>query len=486
MYAPENGVGEKPNRDRLLIDVIYRAVRRMKEGDRADAPTAPDVFLVNLSLGDSTRRFAGAMSPWARLLDFLAARYGILFLVSAGNVQEPPPVNEFPNWTAFEDADPQKRESAVLHAISERKASRTLLSPAEALNVITVGAKHDDAVKEPRGAGAVAPYTTRELPNVSSALGLGHRKIIKPDIHMPEGREHVRFQASGPTLLIAPEGEGRSGLIAASPDAHGKLDRTRLSMGTSAATALATRSAHLILDTLMDRNGSSMHADMDPQFWAVVVKALLVHRASWGNRGELLDRSCNPRDKGKHTERRENIARLLGYGFPAIEEALSCTPNRATLVGYGAIAARETNVHRIPLTRSLEGVKELRRLTMTVAWFSPVNPHHQAYRQARLEVTGKVADPESAVGVSRLQAQPSKTSMQRGTVFHAHHEGDRAVPFVDDGHVSVRLHCKEQAGPLEKKIPYGIAVTIEAGEGIPVYDEIRARLAVPVDGRTSS
>ena len=479
LYAPGNGAWEEPRRDRLLIDVIYRAVRRMKEGDEEGPATAPDVFLVNLSLGDPGRPFSGPMSPWARLLDYLAERYGILFLVSAGNVRRPLQINEFANWVEFEDASPQDREHAVLLALSEQKAFRTLLSPAEALNPITVGAMHDDAVVGPRGAGAVDPYESRDLPNVSSAVGLGHRKVVKPDIHLPGGREHVRFQANPGSLLVVPESGGRSGLKSASPDGAGNLDRTRLTMGTSAATALATRTAHLVFDALMDGDGGSMHTDLDAEFRAVVVKALLVHRAGWGSRGEFLDEHYGPHGQGKHTERRDNIARLLGFGFPAVEEALACAPNRATLVGYGIIAARGSNLHRIPLPPSLERVTEPRALSITVAWFSPVNRRHQAYRRAKLEVS-PVRSLEIAAGVKRLSVQPSGNSVPRGTMSHTRYEGDEAVPFVDDGHVSFRIYCREQGGALDQSVRYGIAVTIEAGEGIPVYDEVRARLAVPV------
>ena len=386
LYAPGNGLREEPRRDRLLLDVIYRAVRRIKEGDGEGGPTAPEVFLVNLSLGDARRPFSGPMSPWARLLDYLAERYGILFLVSAGNIARPLRIEGFGGWIEFEDAEPVDREEAVLMALSEQRAFRTLLSPAEALNPVTVGAMHDDAVAGPRGAGAVDPFATSELPNVSSAMGLGHRKVVKPDIHLPGGREHVRFQARGGALFVVPEAGGRSGLRAASPDAAGNLDRTSLSGGTSTATALATRSAHLIFDALMDRDGGSMHADMEEGFRGVVVKALLVHRARWGSRAAFLDREYGPHGQGKYVERRDNISRLLGYGFPNVEEALSCAPNRATLAGYGTIAAGEANIHRIPLPRSLERVTEPRTLTLTVAWFSPVNRRHQAYRRAKLEV----------------------------------------------------------------------------------------------------
>ncbi len=477
MYAPGNGNDEAPRRDRLLVDVIYHAIRRMKEGDSEGGATAPEVFLVNLSLGDPRRPFSGPMGPWAKLLDHLAEHYGILFLVSAGNVKSRLPVSAFSDWTSFENAAPEERERAVLQALADNRAYQTLLSPAEALNVVTVGAWHDDALDGSRGAMAVDPYPDGDLPNVSSAQGLGHRRVIKPDVHLPGGREQVSFRASGKTLTVVPG--GRHGLKAAAPSAEGARDRESLTAGTSAATALATRAAHRIFDALMDTDGGSLHGDLDPRYYAVVTKAMLVHRAKWGSRADVLDRLYGPRGKGQHSARRDNIARLLGYGLPDIEEAVSCTPHRATLLGYGTISAREANVHRIPLPPSLERVTEPRKVTVTVAWLSPVNPRHQTYRRAKLEA-GAVTNLEVAAGVKRSSGQPPHTTMSRGTVFHARYEGEKAVSFVDDGHVLLRIFCREQAGALDQRIRYGVAVTIEAGEGVRVYDEIRARLGVPV------
>ena len=480
LYAPGHGLREEPRRDRLLVDVIYRAIRRMKEGDGEGEATAPEVFLVNLSLGDPRRPFSGPMSPWAKLLDHLAEHYGILFLVSAGNVKSPLPVSAFSDWTSFEDADPEERERAVLQALADNRAYRTLLSPAEALNVVTVGAWHHDVFGGPRGAAAADPYPDGDLPNISSAQGLGHRRVIKPDVHLPGGREQVSFRASGETLTVAPG--GRYGLKAAAPSAGGARDQEWLQEGTSAATALATRAAHRIFDALMGTDDGSLHGGLDPRYYAVTIKAMLVHRAKWGSRVDILDQLYGPRGRGQHFARRDNIARLLGYGFPDIEEAVSCTPHRATLLGYGTISAKEAKVHRIPLPPSLERVTEPREVTMTVAWLSPVNPRHQAYRRAKLEVSA-VTDLEAAAGVKRSSGQPLHSSVSRGTVFHARYEGEKAVSFVDDGHVSLRIFCREQAGALDQPIRYGVAVAIEAGEGIPVYEEVKARLPVPIAAR---
>ena len=63
-------------------------------------------------------------------------------------------------------------------------------------------------------------------------------------------------------------------------------------------------------------------------------------------------------------------------------------------------------------------------------------------------------------------------------MFHQRYHGEEAVQFVADGEVELRITCKEPAGPLDETIRYGLAVTIEAGEGIPVYDEVRQALAV--------
>ena len=84
MYVQGNDAMERPNRDFLFLNVIYRAILRMKVGDD-DGPQAPQVFIVNLSIGDRNRPFAGLMSPLGRLLDHLAYEYGILFLGTSKN-----------------------------------------------------------------------------------------------------------------------------------------------------------------------------------------------------------------------------------------------------------------------------------------------------------------------------------------------------------------------------------------------------------------
>ena len=480
LYAPESGREETTQPDRLLVDTIYRAVLRMREGEDEAPQQAPEVFVVNLSLGDHSRPFAGPMSPWGRLLDYLAARLGLLFIVSAGNTNTNLPVPAFQGITDFEEASDIDRQRAILEALGNQRSQRTLLSPAEAMNPVTVGAWHEDAVAS-RPPGFYRPYVD-DGPNVTSAMGLGHNRVVKPDIFMPAGREHLRTVSFGGGLVVKAAEAGRVyGLKAAVPDEGGRLDREGLTAGTSAATALATRGAHRLFDALMDEDNGGVLQDADRRYYGVVIKALLVHRARWGEVGAELEDIYGPKGRGTHIARRDNIARVLGYGRPNVEEALTCAANRATLVGYGEVAPDgSASLFRVPLPSSLERVTEPRTITLTLAWFSPVNIRHRAYRKAKLEITP--ADFKTSAGVERSPNQPSDKSVPRGSLFHVRYEGHRAVPFVDGGHLSFRVFCREQGGPLDERIRYGLAVTIEAGEHVPVYQEVQQRLGVRTRG----
>ncbi len=478
MIAPAAG-DERTQEGRLLVDTIYRAVLRLKgsEGEEAAAPT---VFLVNISMADPRRPFTRLVSPLARLLDFLSVRHNILFLVCAGNVPTPLALAEFNTWADFENAEPATRERAVLAALNAAKHERSILSPAESLNALTIGAHHHDNLQTRVSAPtAVDPFDDHEMPNPSSALGLGFHRTVKPDIYLPGGREHLRMQSAGGGVVARFGSPQRIyGLAAAAPDTagRGRLDQTAFSDGTSSATALATRAAHRLFDALMDRDGGSLFADMPAEFYAVVVKALLVHRAQWNGKAELLKEICGPADKRQFVARSENAARFMGFGIPNVAEVLDCATNRATLLGYGVLRSGQAHNYRIPLPLSLERVTDPRALTITAAWFSPIRPGYYGYRCVKLEAAP--AEPLVALGVNRAAAQPADASVRKGTVFHERFSGARAVPFIDDGHLALRVWCKDDDDAADRPVRYALAVTIEAGTPIPVYEEIQQRLRV--------
>ena len=314
-------------------------------------------------------------------------------------------------------------------------------------------------------------------------MGLGFKKTVKPELLFSGGRAPVRVVASGGGIVIASVTAGVQmfGLKAACPSPQvGGTRYEDFTFGTSVATALATRGAHQIHDVLVDGTGGSNHADIDAAYMPLVLKTLLVHGAQWGAKGQMLDDIFEPRGTGSHFSRRDDIARLLGYGIPNIARVLDCTENRATLLGVGTIAPESSLLYRVPLPDGLDGVRAVRALTITLGWFSPVNPRHQGYRMAVLDVAAGSGEKYWIAPTRPLQ--PTDKATARGTVYHERRTGDAATVFVDDGHLMLRLTCRTPAGNLADDIPYALAISMEVGveAGIPVYDQVRVKLAQPV------
>jgi hypothetical protein len=485
MYPQEVGFDGKRREqmppDRLAIDLVWRSFIRIFFGEGGEAPVAPSVKVVNLSLGDLNRRFSGVLSPWARLIDYLSWKYGVLILVSAGNIPDPIPLEGLASWTDFETASSEERETILIRAILRQRASRRLLAPSEGMNALTVGACHVDSIA-PNGAGlmAIDPYDTPGLPNPSSALGLGYLRGVKPEILLPGGREHVRTTTSHAPISVFPVDQpGRYfGIGAAAPGISGKLSKRMNFSGTSVATALATHSALKLLEALEEIPAEPPYPAVDEAFQAVILKTLLVHAARWdGNLAHRIAELSKETGNTYWEHLREDAARFLGFGMVDLGRVIECTERRATLIGWNTIHAKETDEFRIPLPLQLENTAGFRAVTATVGWFTPLNTDHRMYRMAKFEVDPG-SDKTLSLGVSNSKQQPSHNAFGRGTVYHRRWEGTDGHSFVDNGDLVLKVTCKPVTGDLDEAIPYGLAVSIEVGEAVavPVYNEIRERL----------
>lgn len=490
VLRPTASGAERSPEDRLFVDVIHQAVRRIKEGEAGQPPAAPTVMAINFSIGDKYRPFARALSPLGRLLDYLAYRYKVLFLVSTGNILDRLSVQDFQTSIEFEQAGADTREIAFLNAVNSNKSARTLFAPAEAMNVVTIGAANFAAVFDGQlPADRIDVLTSAQLPNVASAVGLGFKKTVKPDLLFNGGRMPVRVVASGDGIEIKPvdQGSSRFGLKAAFPSNVGGTMYEDFCCGSSAATALATRAVHQVYDVLSDGDGGSNHADADPSVMPLLLKALLVHTARWGDKGPLLDGIFGPQGPGSHYTRKDDITRLLGYGFPTIERVLDCAANQATLVGHGTITPGAAIVYRIPLPEDLDGVLAFRTLTTTLTWFTPINLRHQGYRRAALDVS-PASDEKYWIASERERYQPTDKAIGRGTLWHEHRSAEEATVFVDDGHLGLRISCRATAGDLNDSIPFALAVTFEVGvqAGIEVYEPVREAVEAQIRANVST
>lgn len=475
-----NGGCEALPTNRLIVDLIYEAVLRMRDGPE---PSAPEVLIVNLSLGNVRRPFHGQMSPWARLLDRLAWRYGILFIVSAGNVTDKFTISPYRTSVEFEGAPEDERAANTLKAIHDLMAERRIISPAETVNGLTVGGLNEDAVPvaERRTSGInVSPYIERRMPNASSRLGPGFARSIKPDILMPGAREHLRILGSGAGLEVIPARAARAfGLKVAAPPADGNAATERYTNGTSAATALASRTCHRIHDALEAAYGEAF-TGLSHRQRAVVLKALLVHPAQWPKEAaQLIIETVGPSGKGQASRQKDNIRRFLGYGALDADDAIACAADRATFWAAGSINPEKSVVVEIPIPVCIGGKAIPHAMSATLAWFTPVQPGHRSYRSVRLLLLDPSKSEMDAFGVSPASAQPDSNQVKRGTVISRRWGGKHAPIVIEDTRIRLVLQREpERDTSLDNSIPFGLAVTLSMPGVIDIYDQVRQRLGI--------
>ena len=175
---------------------------------------------------------------------------------------------------------------------------------------------------------------------------------------------------------------------------------------------------------------------------------------------------------------RDELCGYVGFGALRPGRAFVCEAHRATMVGGGVIQQGKCHIHRIPLPDGVHGHTDWRRLTITLAWFSPTNPGDRRYRKADLSFNPP-ADKASPLRVNRVHADWQ--AAKRGTVQHEVLEDPRRViNLADQTTLEIPVMCREDAPRLDEAIPYALVVSLEVGEevGIPIYQQVRDALRV--------
>lgn len=171
------------------------------------------------------------------------------------------------------------------------------------------------------------------------------------------------------------------------------------------------------------------------------------------------------------------MARFLGYGIADPARVEACTAQRATVLGAGLLQQDEAHEYEFPLPVELSNATEWRRLIITLAWLTPVNPAHRVYRKAKLSFQ----PPKSLLAVDRQHADWQQT--QKGTVQHEVLEGKKACIHQDGDSLRIKIAAQGDTGQkFDEAIPYGFAVTLEVAEQseIPIYERVREKLAIRV------
>ena len=454
--------------DRFAEDIIERAVREMFEGE---SPEAPDVRVINLSLGNIDQHYLHEMSPWARLLDWLSFKYQVLFIVSAGNFTDSIQLADPENAQRPLSGDMDSRRR-LLSGIDHNARNHRLLSPAESMNALTVGAlQRDSSGPLPADISPSDPINGMSLPAPYSRIGPGYRGAIKPEIFAPGGR--LLYDANPdnenclePVINNSPPGIRVAYPAAAMPE---QLGNSSYQAGTSHAAAIASHGAGHIYEMLDELRKE--HADilLSKEYDAVLIKTLLVHSASQGENGKAYEHLQKSTQKFKRY-----LSKYVGYGNIHVERVLECTRLRATAVGCSKINATERHRFSFPLpedtsTKSLQLI-----LTVTLAWFSPINPFDIRRRRAKLSFEGP-----SLKGRQESDWQ----QVRKGTVQHEIFELERSKLLGNN--LEIFVDCAADAGELDDEIPYGMAITLEAAkpvaDHIDLYQVVKKRIRQPVE-----
>lgn len=447
----------------LPVDLVHRAVVRMFDGENGDPPTAPSVKVINLSIGDTARSFDFILSPWAKLIDWLSFKYKVLFIVSAGN--------QIDNIVLKANSSKSSSQisSMVLAGLLETANLRRILSPAESLNALTIGAIHHDYSGNNYNLGNRVDLMSH-FPMISptSRIGLGYRRAVKPDVLFNGGRQLYMQNMLTPESFTINKSLMAPGQKVAFPKKQGDLETVAYTRGTSNATALATRTAIQVYEKLLELNENNT---FENDLMAVLIKTLLTHGASWGEMRPILEQNL----KKKNDQFRDRVApRFIGYGAVDVSRIFDCTSQRVTLIGAGRLTKDKTHIYKVPLPPSLSSKTVWKRLTVTLGWFTPTNCNDQKYRCAHLAFS----PPKDELILKRTDVDDD--AVKRGTLQHEILEGSKASAFVDGDDLVIEVSCREDAGGLVSNgpIPYGLSVSLEVKEGvdIEIYEEVSTRV----------
>jgi hypothetical protein len=456
--------------DKLLTDLLHRAIRRMTEGE-GRGPAAPSVRIVNLSIGAESRALVRRMSPLGRLLDWLAIKYNLLFIVSAGNHGRTIVI------PAVAAADVGSARDEALKAAHSTSRLRGILPPGDALNALTVGATHADAASDVEMPDTVWDIVRPGMPALYGAVGPGVGRSIKPDLYHAGGRALynrpvVMPGADAVELQLARTAATGPGTQVAAPGRGGVTNMTAFTHGSSNATALVTREASRIFDLL--EAGADDRADNtfpDALFHPVHAKALLVHASGWGGIAHDFRQALNLDSK----RARRELTALLGYGRLDIDRLGAAATNRAILIAGGLIGREQRHTYNVPQPISLLSKAEWHRFTVTLAYMAPTVGQLTRYRGARVFFE-KLDD--GATGGSRIEADHN--AVRRGSIQHEIIDGARAMVFADNDSLPIHVECMDDAQRLKAgdRIRYGLVVSVETSvaTSTTIHDEIRLRL----------
>lgn len=457
-----------------IVDTIHRAVLRLFE--ETAGKVAPTVKIINLSIGLEEKQLKNSISPLAKLLDYLSYKYRVLFIVSAGNELNV----DFDSFEmTFDDLNKlstDDKNRAVLKYLKFHKDKQKLLSPADSINALTVGALYSDNFDAKPLRSDETYLCDKGMPALYGRYSGSINASIKPEIFYDGGRKFVKeiYPSHGFKWALY---SGRApGIRVAAPTDNVTTHTTCYEFGTSDSAALASNKAeecYEILRELFKLN----HKDLPSEYVAVLIKAMLVHGAYWGELGGLINKTLKLN--------KSQISKYIGYGVPNFDEVMHCTEDSVTLVGYGDIKQDKAVVYKFPLPMDFSKKTYKRQFTVTLAYFTPIKPSTNKYRGKKLWVSlsedGSGTNDGNTSKIFGDRINVDSNSSQRGTVQHEVFESAKAHVWDDDKAVYLKVNCKDDAiNDTEQAVPYALFATFKLKEAndINIYQRVKNKLQI--------
>lgn len=461
IMVPESSIRECIPHDKLFVDVLHKAVL-----DIVNNEDTRSIRIINLSIGDISKPFMTMMSPEAKMLDYLSEKYNLLFLVSSGNYARVVELDM--DVASFKKLTDRQKAKETYKFIDDHKLEYRILAPSESINAITTGSINKD-YSIPINANDRQLLVPDNYPSIYSRFGGGYGRSIKPDCLNSGGRIMYSnmpvdsMEANLRPIVL----EAKPGIKVAYP---GSINNVKYSRGTSHANAMSSRMCSDLLTVL--RNNPNLN--IPPEYEAVALKAMFIHSCQWGDLGKGMEDYLG--HVKYHTK--ENLAKWIGFGVPNFDFASNCTDQKVSLIGIDTIRQNEIVTFSFPLPPSLISQHIDKRLTITLAWMSPIS-NNGNYRMAKLSFNSDKDNLNLDI------SEYDNNIIKRGTVIHQVFGGDKASAFNDGDKLKIVVACAKNE-KLTSSVKFALVATLEIPENsqFNIYQEVETRLKQQV--RTST
>ncbi|MGQ4514832.1 S8 family serine peptidase [Streptomyces sp. DW26H14] len=306
------------------------------------------VKVINISLGDESGVLAGRdrAPTLAAVLDSLARKFGVVFVVPTGNVI--PAEYSGPFDVAFRGDYPKRMLESV---------DTALIDPAPSALSLTVG-------------GAVPPLRSAALgraaigmpgwPSPFSRIGLGIAGAIKPEVSAPAGTLGQPLDGGGP--------QREEAFMVAVAD--GRLDGQAVvsyDVGTSLAAPHVARACAVVQDAYPDASAN-------------LIKALVLQSATSG--ASPLRAIAGMTDGVRESQ----TLRLTGYGQVSGSRSVLSGDRDTVLFAEEEIPLDSVHLYTIPIPDSFfySGLED-RGITVSLCYDPPVRARRMDYLGSRMQ-----------------------------------------------------------------------------------------------------